>query len=69
MNVNKEVELITKKLIKIKKSNYTFVELFNTLTKNRNKEEKLMILTYIPKVLAEKGYEIVNKDNFELRKY
>lgn len=47
----------------------TIIELYNELLEPIHQEYYHDILSYIPERLAVKGYEIVNSNYFELKKY
>lgn len=47
----------------------TIIELYNELLEPTHQEYYHDILSYIPERLAVKGYEIVNSNYFELKKY
>lgn len=47
----------------------TIIELYNELLEPKHQEYYHDILSYIPERLAVKGYEIVNSNYFELKKY
>ncbi len=49
--------------------NKTVIELYHELLDSKYYEKRYHILSYIPEQLAIKGYEIVDNDHFELRKY
>ena len=46
-----------------------FIDLYNELLTEEDKEIQYIILTYVPERLSVKGYEIVNSEFFELEKY
>lgn len=52
-----------------KTNNKSIIELYNELLDEKYKSMNSLILTYIPERLAVKGYEIVNSNNFQLKKY
>lgn len=64
---------ISDKLISLNNDKQTkeknIVELYNELLDKKYQEYRYDILSYIPKQLAVKGYEIVNSEHFELKKY
>lgn len=64
---------ISDKLISLNKNKEAkeknIVELYNELLDKKHQEYRYDILSYIPKQLAVKGYEIVNSEHFELKKY
>lgn len=47
----------------------TIIQLYSELLEKKYEKYYYYILTYIPKQLAIKGYEIVNSECFELKKY
>lgn len=47
----------------------SIIELYNELLDEKYHEYKYCILSYIPERLSVKGYEIVNSNKFELKKY
>ena len=64
---------ISDELISLWKSNKTknksIINLFNELLDDKYEDIKYSILSYIPEVLSVRGYEIVDSENFELKKY
>lgn len=64
---------ISDKLISLWKQNKTknkkIIDLYNEILDKEYKDIQYIILTYIPERLSIKGYEIVNSDFFELKKY
>lgn len=69
-DIYKLTEIVCDKMIKICKSNNkSFLDIYKDLTKDYTKQQQKEILTNIPEILAKKGYEIINSDLFELRKY
>ena len=64
---------ISDELISLWKNNKTknksIINLFNELLDDKYKDIKYSILSYIPEVLSVRGYEIVDSENFELKKY
>lgn len=64
---------ISDKLILLCQNNKTenkgVIELYNELLDDKYKKYRNDILLYIPGRLAAKGYEIVNSNNFQLKKY
>ena len=64
---------ISDELISLWKNNKTknksIINLFNELLDDKYKGIKYSILSYIPEVLSVRGYEIVDSENFELKKY
>ena len=69
----KRADLISDELISLWKNNKTkkkkFIDLYNELLTEEDKEIQYIILTYVPERLSVKGYEIVNSEFFELEKY
>jgi len=47
----------------------SIIEIYNKLLEKKYEKYRYEILSYIPKQLAIKGYEIVNSKYFELKKY
>lgn len=47
----------------------SIIELYDELLTEEYKKYRYDVLSYIPKQLAIKGYEIVNEDYFRLKKY
>lgn len=64
---------ISDKLISLWKNKQTnnknIMDLYNQILDEKYKENQYHILSYIPERLSIKGYEIVNSNNFELKKY
>jgi hypothetical protein len=64
---------ISDELISLWKNNKTknksIINLFNELLDDKYEDIKYSILSYIPEVLSVRGYEIVDSENFELKKY
>lgn len=55
---------------KIKKTKKKkIIDLYNELLDEKYKDMHYLILSYIPERLSVKGYEIVNSEYFELKKY
>ena len=54
---------------KSKTKKKTILEIYSELLDKKYQEYHYDILSYIPGRLAVKGYEIVNSNSFELRKY
>lgn len=52
-----------------KTKNKSILELYNELLDEKYYEYKINILPYIPDQLARKGYEIIDSENFDIRKY
>ena len=68
--IYKQTVIVCDKMIKLcKVKNKSFIDVFNELTKNLEKDIKLEILSLLPSVIASKGYEISNTNYFELKKY
>ena len=69
----KEADRISDELIKLWKHNKTknkkIIELYNELLNTKYSDIKYLVLSYIPERLSVKGYEIVNSEYFELKKY
>ena len=69
----KVADEISNKLISLSKNKKakekTILEIYNELLEKKYQEYHYDILSYIPGRLATKGYEIVNSDYFELKKY
>lgn len=66
-------EAISDKLINVWKEGKTkdkkLLDLYNGFLEEKHKEYKTDILSYIPKILAVRGYVIVNNEYFQLEKY
>lgn len=64
---------ISDKLISLWKNKQTnnknIMDLYNQILDEKYKENQYYILSYVPERLSIKGYEIVNSNNFELKKY
>lgn len=64
---------ISDKLIELWKTNKTknkkILELYKELLDEKYNNVQYLILSYIPERLSTKGYEIVNTEFFELKKY
>lgn len=64
---------ISDKLIELWKTNKTkdkkILELYKELLDEKYHDIQYLILSYIPERLSIKGYEIVNTEFFELKKY
>ena len=66
--MEKEIEKIVDKMISIgSDKKHTFLEVFDSLLEI--KDYRLDILASIPEILALRGYDIANKNYFELIKY
>lgn len=52
-----------------KTKNKNIIDLFNQLLDKKYSDNKYLILSYIPEILSKRGYEIVNSEFFELKKY
>lgn len=69
--VLKEAEIVSKKIISLwennKLVNKGIIGICDELIKDKKLRNK--VLVYIPSILAKKGYEIVDANNFELKKY
>jgi len=52
-----------------KTKNKKIIDLYNELLDDKYKDMQYLILSYIPERLSVKGYEIVNCQYFELKKY
>ena len=69
----KIAEEISDKLISLWKNKQTnnknIMDLYNQILDEKYKENQYYILSYVPERLSIKGYEIVNSNNFELKKY
>lgn len=55
--------------LKNKIQNKSLIELFDKLLDEKYSDYRLNILSYIPEQLAKKGYEIVDTNKFEIKKY
>ena len=64
---------ISDQLISLWKENKTknkkIIDLYNELLDEEYKDMQYVILSYIPERLSVKGYDIVNSEYFELKKY
>ena len=69
----KLADTISDELILLWKENKTknkkIMDLYNNILDKKYKDIQYNILTYIPEMLSKKGYEIINSDYFELKKY
>ena len=66
--MEKEIEKIVDKMIDIgSDKKHTFLEVFDSLLDK--KEYRIDILVLLPEMLALRGYDIANKNYFELIKY
>lgn len=52
-----------------KTKNKSIIELFNELLEEEYRDIQYSVLSYIPEKLSVKGYEIIDSDNFKLKKY
>ena len=66
-------DTISDQLISLWKENKTknkkIIDLYNELLDEEYKDMKYVILSYIPERLSVKGYDIINSEYFELKKY
>lgn len=64
---------ISDKLIELWKKHQTenknIMDLYNQLLDEQYKDSQYYILSYIPERLSKKGYEIINSNSFDLKKY
>ncbi len=64
-----EAERIGNELIKIGKSNKDLDTLFNILLDDKFKHNYLNVMVYLPDILAQKKFYIVNVSPFEIKNY
>ena len=76
MNVN-EIETIAEKITikmidmynKNLVNNKSIMDIFNELLSDNMSDKSMEILSYIPSILAKKGYDIINTDPLVLKEY
>lgn len=69
----KLADKISDELISLWKNNKTknksIIDLFNDLLDEKYRDIQYSVLSYVPEKLSIKGYEIIDSENFELKKY